>query len=334
MIDNIQTLRAIAAILVVAFHSVIAAKSYKLSTDFFLNVDIWGAAGVDIFFIISGFIMVYIQSKKKKKPFEFMADRAERIIPLYWVLTFGIASLLIILPQAFRELQISTEFFLKSLFFISYFDNIHPILYVGWTLEYEMLFYVIFAITLFAKNLNVSVLISVIALSILVYLGLNNIVIEFIYGMLAGLFFNKFKIQLSNKIVLIPIVSGFILLIVNINSHLPRSINWGIPSLLVFIGFLYLKPIKNKILTILGNASYSIYLVQVFSIPICYKVFSKLPILNILFINELYVIVCCGVSVISGVLLHLMIEKPLANLIKNIKSRNRASSKARQNVIT
>lgn len=334
MIDNIQTLRAIAAILVVAFHSVISAKIYNLSTDFFLNVDVWGAAGVDIFFIISGFIMVYIQLKKKKKPLEFIVDRAERIVPLYWFLTFGIASLLIIFPQAFRELQISIEYFLKSLFFISSYDGKHPILYVGWTLEYEMLFYLVFAISLFAKNLNVSVSISIIVLSFLVYLGLNDIVIEFIYGMLVGIIFSKIKIHFNNILILVAIVAGFSLLILNMDSKLPRSIIWGLPSLLIFLGFLYLKPIKNKILATLGNASYSIYLVQVFSIPVCYKIFSKIPEINIIFINELYVILCCAVSVISGVLLHFLIEKPIAKLIKKLKFKKSVAGRAQSNIAT
>lgn len=328
MIDNIQTLRAIAAILVVAFHSVISAKIYNLSTDLFFNVDIWGAAGVDIFFIISGFIMVYIQRKKKKKPLEFIVDRAERIVPLYWFLTFGIASLLIVFPQAFRELQISTEYLLKSLFFISSYDGKHPILYVGWTLEYEMLFYLVFAASLFAKNLNVSVLISIIVLSILVYLGLNDIVIEFIYGMIVGIFFSKIKIHINNILILITIVLGFSLLISNMNSKLPRSIIWGLPSLLIFLGFIYLKPIKNKILATLGNASYSIYLVQVFSIPICYKIFSKLPEIHIIFINELYVILCCAVSVTSGVILHFIIEKPLTKFISTFSVKRKVVVKA------
>ena len=145
MISNIQILRAIAAILVVAFHTVLAAKSYNLPTEFFYKVDIWGAAGVDIFFIISGFIMVYIQINKKKKPLDFLKDRIERIVPLYWFLTLFIAALLIVFPQAFRELSLSANHLINSLFFINYFNgDDHPLLYVGWTLEYEMLFYIVY----------------------------------------------------------------------------------------------------------------------------------------------------------------------------------------------
>ncbi|MDC4909074.1 hypothetical protein NQ998_18795, partial [Acinetobacter baumannii] len=81
-------------------------------------------------------------------------------------------------------------------------------------------------------------------------------------------------------------------------------------------------------------ASYSIYLVQVFSIPVCYKIFSKIPEINIIFINELYVILCCAVSVISGVLLHFVIEKPIAKLIKKLKFKKSVAGQTQSNIAT
>ena len=318
MISNIQILRAIAAILVVAAHTVQAAKSYNLSTDFFYKVDIWGQAGVDIFFIISGFIMIYIQINKCKKPLDFLKDRIERIVPLYWFLTLFIAALLIVFPQAFRELSLSANHLINSLFFINYFNgDDHPLLYVGWTLEYEMLFYIVFAFSLFFKRIKYSILISILMLSTFVFYGLSSIVIEFIYGMLVGFFFNKFKI--NSIFSLIFMLVGFYLLTVNWFTDIPRVLTWGIPSLLIFLGFLYFKPVNSSLLEILGNASYSIYLVQVFSIPISYKIFSKIGSLNFIYMNEIYVIICMIISIIGGVLLHFTIEKPLARIIKKIR---------------
>lgn len=325
MISNIQILRAIAAILVVAFHTVPAAKSYNLPTEFFYKVDIWGAAGVDIFFIISGFIMVYIQINKKKKPLDFLKDRIERIVPLYWFLTLFIAALLIVFPQAFRELSLSSNHLIKSLFFINHIggDGL-PLLYVGWTLEYEMLFYIVFASSLFFKRIKHSILISIIILATFVFYGLSSIVIEFMYGMLVGYLFNKFKI--NSIFSLIFMLVGFYLLTVNWSTDMPRSLTWGMPSLLIFLGFLYFKPINSSLLEVLGNASYSIYLVQVFSIPISYKVFSKIGSLNLIYINEIYVIVCIFISVIGGVVLHFAIEKPLARIIKKIRPNRKSEN--------
>lgn len=322
MISNIQILRAIAAILVVAFHTVPTAKSYNLSTDFFYKIDIWGAAGVDIFFVISGFIMVYIQINKKRKPLDFIKDRLERIVPLYWLLTISFSALLIILPNVFRVWTFDTTTLIKSLFFISYLkEGSNPLLFVGWTLEYEMLFYIIFGLSIFLKDIRYSIFISILTLSFMTIIGLNNIVMEFCYGMIMGLIFNKYKLKISKTICLTLITLGFYLLTLNWNEFIPRSLAWGIPSLLIFIGFLYLKPIKNSLLDLLGNASYSIYLVHVFSILICYRIFSKIGHINFKYTNELYVIICIIVSVIVGVLVHLIIEKRLIQLVKNLKRK-------------
>lgn len=324
MISNIQILRAIAAILVVAFHTVLAAKSYNLSTEFFYKVDIWGAAGVDIFFIISGFIMVYIQINKGKKPLDFLKDRVERIVPLYWFLTISIAALIIIFPQGFRALSLDINSLINSLFFINYLNGDgSPLLYVGWTLEYEMLFYIIFGLSIFLKNIKYSIFISIVTLAIMVFYGLNSIVIEFIYGMIFGLIFNKFKIYINSFLCLIFVLFGFFLLTIDWKGDFSRSLTWGVPSLLIFLGFLYLNPIKNSLLDILGNASYSIYLVQVFSIPICYKIFSKIGSLNFIYTNELYVISCIALSAIAGVLLHFIIEKPLTKLVKKLTQKRK-----------
>ncbi|MCW1512823.1 acyltransferase family protein, partial [Acinetobacter baumannii] len=87
MINNIQALRAFAALNVVFYHIIGASISYDLPTSSFLFIKEWGQNGVDIFFVISGFIMVFIQEKNRKSSFEFIKNRVERIVPVYWLLT-------------------------------------------------------------------------------------------------------------------------------------------------------------------------------------------------------------------------------------------------------
>lgn len=267
--------------------------------------------------------MVYIQHRKNRTPVQFLKDRIERIAPLYWFLTLSMAVLLIILPSAFGERTFDLVFLVKSLFFVNFLSNLEPLLYVGWTLEYEMLFYLIFALSLFAKNEKASLLICATALSFLVMLGLNSIIIEFIFGMIIGYVFNNHKIQINNLICIAMIILGFGFLTINWNSDLSRSITWGIPSVLIFLGFLLSKPLKNKVFQSLGNASYSIYLVQVFSIPIFYKIIDKLAP-DFSYSAEIYIILCLIFTVIAGVALHLIIEKPLNYLIvkKTLPKRN------------
>ena len=83
---NIQVLRAVAAYMVV-FHHLIDSWNNYVGTEFapiYLNV---GAAGVDIFFVISGFVMIEATTGKAVSPITFLQKRINRIVPLYWLLS-------------------------------------------------------------------------------------------------------------------------------------------------------------------------------------------------------------------------------------------------------
>lgn len=319
MISNIQILRAISAVIIVLFHIVVSARSYDLETSIFYKIDIWGPASVDIFFIISGFIMVYIQHKKKRTARQFIQDRIERVIPLYWIVTVFMSLLLLISSQ-----PITSELFIQSMLFYNYtiFQEM-PVLYVGWTLEYEMLFYLLFGLSLFLNSPKLSFLLSTIALGSLALLGLHSVILDFLYGMLAAHIFIKFKTSIKPIFSLMLIFLGILLLTVEWPIELARNIYAGIPALIIFMGFLYLPPIKSKLFNLLGDASYSIYLIQVVSIPVLYKVFQLIPLKNISYLPEFYAILCLAFTCLAGVILHFTIEKPVANLIRNLKKQKK-----------
>ena len=94
LLGNLQALRAIAAINVVLFHMIGSAESYGVHARWFPLLGKWGASGVDLFFVISGFVMVYAQARSPKGPVDFLLSRARRIVPIYWVLSFGVLALL------------------------------------------------------------------------------------------------------------------------------------------------------------------------------------------------------------------------------------------------
>jgi exopolysaccharide production protein ExoZ len=155
-INNLQAVRAFAALAVVFFH-----------TGFvFPGVHPFGSAGVDIFFALSGYIMARIC---EKDPSFFLRRRIIRIIPPYWVLTV----LLFLAAKAVPDLMGSTtasiaELF-KSLFFIPFIKDhgiIRPVLFVGWSLNYEMFFYVAIALSLFLVRKRALLLASAIILGL------------------------------------------------------------------------------------------------------------------------------------------------------------------------
>lgn len=128
---SIQYLRAFAAFAVIYIH---------LTFSFF-NRNFCGSIGVDIFFILSGFIMANSMQKSKKTPKEFFIKRIKRIYPLYFLMTS--VFILVLLFFGGNYLVLINNFFYSNLFIPFSNKGIYtdPILFVGWSLNIEILFY-------------------------------------------------------------------------------------------------------------------------------------------------------------------------------------------------
>src|SRR3954468_15703521 len=143
MLVYIQILRFVAAAAVVAFHALGApAKGFEVPESALSFALSYGGRGVDLFFVISGFVIFYATHRAKLTPAEFLRRRVERIVPLYFVVIFAVTMLAITLPATFGTPGWYTpRHILKSLAFIAFTDGEMPVVYVGWSLEYEMYFY-------------------------------------------------------------------------------------------------------------------------------------------------------------------------------------------------
>jgi len=296
-IEIIQVLRGIAVMMVVFFHLKGIMRPddvLRKEFDFLFNA---GAAGVDIFFIISGFIMVFV-TRKSAGGFTslktFLVKRILRIWPLYIIGTLAYAML--IARYNFNSdilLQI-----IKSIFFIPLSYNKPPFfgyayLNIGWSLNYEVYFYILIAISLLSGKyrwyiftvLTITTLILVPLIfgyltphplktvnygSLLLNLITNPIIWEFVYGVVIGLFyinpkFNRFFNSIFRiKIVTVTVVvlatwkylSGFYA------NHGP--FNWGLGMAILFLALIFYTAGKSftypSWLVYLGDMSYSIYI--------------------------------------------------------------------------
>jgi exopolysaccharide production protein ExoZ len=149
-IVSIQYLRGLAAVMVVCYHAIVSESAYSG----IIGPHVSGlAAGVDIFFVISGFIMMSTTSRQT--PFEFALKRVIRIVPLYWLVTFGVIALALSPWHFFKSIVVTPATVTQSLAFIAYQGTgggIAPIVYPGWTLNVEMFFYCVFALALFLPS--------------------------------------------------------------------------------------------------------------------------------------------------------------------------------------
>src|ERR1700709_1811821 len=169
MLVHIQILRFVARAAVVAFHVLGAPPPGFEVPDSALTFAVsYGGRGVDLFFVISGFVIFYATHSSKLTPAEFLRRRVERIAPLYFFVIFTVTLLAITLPATFGAPDWYTpRHILKSLAFIAFTDGDMPVVYVGWSLEYEMYFYLTVAVLMaLTRNVwrNVVVAFSVLAI--------------------------------------------------------------------------------------------------------------------------------------------------------------------------
>lgn len=353
-IKSIHYLRGIAAILVVCFHirgyinGVYAQEN--LGDLLFFS----GASGVDLFFIISGFIIAMSSDRTKDSFLPFIIKRLFRIYPVF------ICTLLLFVVinnnYSLSEIAMSLLFIHRDYHAEAPFFG-YNILYPAWTLTYEIYFYIIFCISLTISKKHVILLSSFLLLSpvflyqlfingsvslsanlslkvapsflnALVNIQSSPMIIEFVYGMILYIFF---KCQISLKHVGI-ISSTLIIIYISMFFSGYRfgygPINFGIWALFLFVGCVLWEKINNikdyAILNALGDYSYSIYLTHAVVLSVLTKYERSIPIYNSGggFSKIIFTIAC--IVIVSYVLFN-YIEKPGINIgrviIKKIKIR-------------
>lgn len=281
MIREIQYLRGIAASMVVLYHVIPQIRRMGYSGPAFESL----SYGVDIFFVISGFIMTFISIDAQPHRIDFIKNRLVRIVPTYWLLTTFILAVGIAAPSLLQSTRIDLPQYLKSLFFIPYIHPVQvgyfPLLQPGWTLNYEMYFYLVFALFLGIRGdhkyplmiLTLSFLTTAISQllghSSLEFYG-NPIILEFCFGILLGYAYVRYpqfsQVQHASHIGSALLFSGFALLF-SCPSLFPEAghvIVVGLPSLLIVTGALLLSNgrlrIRSTTLQAIGDSSYSLYL--------------------------------------------------------------------------
>lgn len=136
------------------------------------NWELWRGC----FFVISGFIMWTTTTHKKASPAGFFKARLFRVFPLYWIFTCVLLVSIFAVPSAFlNQRSLDVSFLIKSFFLVPTYNpdvgDITPLYTVGWTLVYEMFFYVIFALSLFVPVVRVRLAILIISFCTLVIAG-------------------------------------------------------------------------------------------------------------------------------------------------------------------
>ena len=325
-IHGIQYLRGFAAFAVVCFH---------ISEQFGGPLAV-GAAGVDVFFVISGFIMWVTTAGRPADPLRFMWRRIIRIVPLYWIVTLLTTVGILLRPQFFYGHELSLDNFVGSLFFLPVLQDgsLHPVVIQGWTLCYEMMFYAIFALALLLGEKQrfgamIGALLTIVTLNLFWRSGYASafaspIVLEFAAGVVVGrLWMRDIRLQLTLALLLIG--GGLLLLGLAqmLDPEMPRVLRWGAPATLIVAGAIFAEramPFKPWVwLQFLGEVSYSIYLWHVLVAITMTGILLRLgvplgwqPVLLVV------------LSLVFSALLYLAVEKPLVRLLNRTRPKEPA----------
>ena len=280
----LQYLRAFAALAVVYSHTAIQVEDYA---QYLHDV---GSFGVDIFFVISGFIMIFIM-KPDTKPKAFMVARIRRVVPLYWFFTLLMGIILIALPQLFKATTFEWDKLLLSLAFIPHWSTANPefawpIVAPGWSLVFEMYFYLVFALSLLVaaryRLLFITAFIAAVfsiattfdtGESAIAQFFSQSMVFEFIFGMLLAAVWKR-RSRMRSRTAWWLIALGLSLLLLDV--QMTRIIAYGVPALLIVTGCLYIRVEEYPWGILLGDASYSLYLSHIFTLGLMRKILPPL----------------------------------------------------------
>lgn len=324
--DSIQALRGITALFIVLEHIR------------FLNC---GAFGVDIFFCISGFMIMFSTHNGTK---HFFRKRLIRILPLYYLMTFGTFVLLLLFPGMFAQTKADPVFLIKSLLFIP-FDigggSIQPLMRIGWTVNCEIIFYLLFFVafkishkyrglicSLFLIILIGAAYLSPLNFAPLLFYG-SPVMLDFILGIVCyyiarGLFtlhhagrLPRFCYPLS-LLLTIGCFLGLLVTKPTINTlGFHRPLVWGIPAFFIVLGCftcgLFVKKMPFSLVQ-LGNASFSLYLIHYYPVMLLDRIVFDFSAYTPMALAGTAVAI--AVSVILALICYALVEKQFTGWLR------------------
>ena len=276
-LDSIQALRGITALFIILEH----IRCFQC-----------GAFGVDIFFCISGFIMMYSTHTSAE---HFLAKRLIRILPLYYSMTLFTFLILLVMPQLFETSTANPVFLLKSLLFIPFDIGggiLQPLMRIGWTVNCEIFFYLVFFAALKCSRKYRGLIASGLIIGLVVFNQLSGIhfaplnfygdavMLDFVWGMTAYCLARSiYTLSVKGKVPAAVSYASLALAAVLFTGlmvtkqttnilELRRPFVWGLPALFIVLCFytagLHI-PMRKEFIT-LGNISFSVYLMHYYPI--------------------------------------------------------------------
>lgn len=338
-LDSIQALRGLAAAYVVVYHSGLTLTGHPAVDWFTANVIKRGHVGVDVFFVISGFIIAWVAVLGRahpEGPLPFMVRRVFRLAPPYWVMS--VVHALLVNPVTPGLMAASLAFLPSEVAHPPYFG--YPALYVGWSLNYEMAFYAAFAAGLWLAGPHaVWVVLAIFAFTMValpwwrfgavvadpayaypfaspwVAMVANPLVSEFLLGCVLAGAYARWRERLTRPVALCLLAGGTAWFLASLVWTRPdfSVVGRGLPAGALLAGAVAAEHVGMlrvpRSLVWLGELSYALYLVHPTVIEGIKRMFPELaPAQTALQLSRFVVDVT--LALVLALLLHRWVEQP------------------------
>ncbi len=335
---GIQALRAIAAGLVVVHHAAVYWLEHVHPGTPAASLWRGGASGVDIFFVISGFVMTVTApglAGKANKAWVFLERRLVRVVPLYWIFT----TLSLVRTAAGGQPVDSAGHILASYLFIPSYDAggaLFPVVGIGWTLNYEMLFYFLFATALALEvPLLAFLLPAMLGLAAVGFLDHSHwpaftafaspMVLEFLFGVLIAHATLQGRRLPPLACAALFMGGAAAIAMIPLNDPPLRWLAWGVPAAAIVAAMVGLEDFVGRRLPQwlleAGNASYALYLVHRLMLSIAWATLLWLGQRGSALLLGEMIVGSVGLSLVAAEVIHRLIELPLMKFFKREQVR-------------
>jgi exopolysaccharide production protein ExoZ len=310
-----------------------------------------GGFGVDLFFVISGFIMYHVSADKFGQPGaskDFLIRRYMRIAPLYYLTTLLMLAATAAFGGAVSIARPDPAHVASSFLFFPWtnqLDEIVPVLKLGWTLNFEAYFYVVFGLALaFGRRTGLTLMVSFLSAMVILAQVLpqpptaitfwgQSLVFEFLGGIAIAICYRR-GLRLSAPAALL-VIAGGLLMIVALRAAgfmplLPRGVSAGVPAWLI-VAAVVCAPFderQGRLKTLLvagGEASFALYVVHPFGLRAGALIWNSLRLPSQ---PWLYVAAMMLVVILAAFAVNVLVERPLDRSLRRWLDATRPSKGA------
>jgi peptidoglycan/LPS O-acetylase OafA/YrhL len=300
--------------------------------------------GVDVFFVISGFLMHYVSRggfHRRGQSLDFLRRRFIRVVPLYWLATIGMLVAILLVPRLLNHSTVVPLNAVMTFLMVAWPDSegrLAPLLNNGWTLNLEIYFYLVFAAVLRFREATALALLALWFAGTVLLAQLwpgagwasdfygQPMVLEFVLGVAFSVLYTR-GLRIGPRLGLALAVAAVLLhLGVRHSFAAPRLIANGLPAALLFFAAVFCRGFRlpgrlDGFSRLMGDASYALYLTSPFVINVVSEVLDRLHVAS----HGVLIAASYLASVAVAVLVYRCVERPMTRFGRRLLDRREAA---------